>query len=336
MKNKLLYPLFILWLVLFRGSADAQTLGQTPAFIEKYSDKLDALVSEKATLTTIADGLDWCEGPLWVESERILLFSDVPQNLIYKWTPEKGKEVYLKPAGYTQTTTRGGEVGSNGLAITKSGQLLICQHGNRQIAAMKGRISGPKPSFKALASSYEGKKFNSPNDMSVAPNGEIYFTDPPYGLEKNMIDPLKEIPFQGVFKINKSGKVILLTDSIERPNGIAVFPGGKSLLIANSFKEKPFIYRYDINEKGQLTNGRIFFDGRETAKIEKGSCDGLKIDSKGNVFASTPGGISIFSPEGELLGKIRISPVASNCSLSADEKTLYITADDHVVQVKLR
>lgn len=200
---------------------------------------------------------------------------------------------------------------------------------------MDASFKSPKPLFITLANNYKGKKFNSPNDMAVARNGAIYFTDPPYGLEKNMADPLKEMPYQGVFKISKSGKVSLLTDTITRPNGIALFPDQKTLLIANSDSQKPYWYLYDIDKKG-LKNGRIFFDAKPFIKTGKGMPDGLKIDSKGNVFASGPGGIWIFSKTGEVLGKIKVSPVASNCALSDDEKTLFITADDHVLRVKLR
>lgn len=336
MKKKLFYTCFLIVLILSAGTSYSQSSTPNALTVVRYSPKLDALVSKDATIETIATGLDWCEGPLWVEREQMLLFSDVPKNVIYKWTARKGKEVYLTPSGYTGTIPRGGELGSNGLALTNNGSLLICQDGDRQVSVMKSSTRSPKSRFKALASSYQGKKFNSPNDMSVAANDDIYFTDPPYGLEKNMADPLKEMAYQGVFKIAKSGQVILLTDTIERPNGIAVFPDGKSILIANSFRQKPFIYQYDIDSDGKLKNGRIFFDGRETSRTEKGSCDGLKIDSKGNVYATTPGGISIISQGGELLGRIKIDPVSSNCSLSGDEKTLYVTADDHVVKVRLR
>lgn len=314
----------------------AQSSNPPSGIVERYSPKLDALISKKVRVDTIATGLDWCEGPLWVEQEKMLLFSDVPQNLIYKWTEAGGQQVYLKPSGYTGTIPRGGELGSNGLALSNDGKLLICQDGNRQIAIMSSPLSNPKPDFKVVTDSYLGKKFNSPNDMSIASNGDVYFTDPPYGLEKNMNDPLKEMSYQGVFRVSKNGTIELLTDTIDRPNGIALFPDGKSILIANSFRQKPFIYQYDIDEEGKLQNGRIFYDAREAQKTQKGGCDGLKIDKQGNVYASTPGGISIFTSQGELIGKIRVNPVASNCSLSGDEKTLFITADDHVLRVKMR
>ena len=297
---------------------------------------LDAIIDSHAKVEIIAEGFDWCEGPLWVEQQKMLLFSDVPKNIIYKWTEEKGKEVYLTPSGYTGTIPRGGETGSNGLVLNKTGKLVICQHGNRQMAVMNSGLQNPKPVFTTLANNYQGKKFNSPNDAVYNSNGDLFFTDPPYGLEKNMDDPLKEIPFQGVYKIRKTGALVLLTDSITRPNGIAITPDQKTLIIANSDPLKPYWYAYDFGAGDQLINPRIFYDASEAAKSEAGMPDGLKIDKKGNVFATGPGGVWIFNKKGKVLGKIKFDGLTSNCSLSADEKTIYITADMYVLRVKMR
>lgn len=335
-KFKFSCSLSILFLLVIRLNTYGQGNNTPPPdVIERYSPKLDAIIHRDAKIETIARGFDWCEGPLWIEQEQMLLFSDVPRNTVYKWTRAKGQEVFLTPSGYTQNILRRGETGSNGLALSRKGQLLLCQHGDRRISIMNAPFKSPKPVFITLADNYNGKKFNSPNDMAVSLIGDIYFTDPPYGLEKNMSDPLKEIPFQGVFKRAKNGKVTLLTDTITRPNGIALFPDQKTLLIANSDPKKPYWYLYDIDSRG-LKNGRIFFDAKPFVKTGKGMPDGLKIDTKGNVFASGPGGIWIFSKTGEVLGKIKVSPLASNCAFSSDEKTLFITADDHVLKVKLR
>lgn len=321
-------------LVLMASSSAFAQNDKSKDLIERYSSKLDAIISKDVKVETIMEGFDWCEGPLWVEKEQMFVVSDVPQNTVYKWTQTKGKELFLKPSGYTTGPPRGGEMGSNGLALTNDGRLLLCQDGDRKIAIMNASFKSPKPLFISVADNYKDKKFNSPNDMAIAKKGDIYFTDPPYGLEKKMADPLKEMPYQGVFKIS-NGKVTLLTDSISRPNGIGLFPGNKQLLIANSDSEKPYWYIYDVAKTG-LKNGRIFFNAAPYLKTGKGMPDGLKIDSKGNVYASGPGGIWIFNKSAELLGKIKVSPVASNCSLSGDEKTLFITADDHVLKVTLR
>jgi gluconolactonase len=304
--------------------------------VEKFDASLDALLDANAQIEILAEGFDWSEGPLWIEKESMLLFSDVPQNTVYKWTAAKGKERYLTPSGYTGAAKRGGEMGSNGLALNPKGQLVLCQHGDRQVGIMQAPVGAPKSEYAAVANQYNGKKFNSPNDLVFDSKGNLYFTDPPYGLEKNMDDSSKELPFQGVYHVRDSGTVTLLVDSITRPNGIALTPDEKHLLIANSDPQKPWWYIYDLKYDCTLENGRILHDASEALKVDKGLPDGMKIDRKGNVFASGPGGIWIFNPEGTLLGKIKFPELVSNCALSADEKILYVTADMYLLRVRLR
>lgn len=303
--------------------------------LEKVDPALDSIISPGAQAEIIAEGFDWSEGPIWVESHKMLLFSDVPRDTVYKWTEEKGKEVYLTPSGYTDSTPRGGEMGSNGLTLDNDGNLILCQCGNRQIAKLDAPFDKPAPKYISLANNYNGKKFNSPNDVIVNSKGEIFFTDPPYGLEKHMDDPKKEIPFQGVFKVQKDGKVILMTDSLTRPNGLAFLPGEKTMIVANSDPEKPNWYAFDMDDKGQFTNARIFYS---TAgyKASKGLPDGFKIDKKGNVFATGPGGLWIFNSAGKLLGRMKFDEATSNVAFSPDEKTLYITNDMNVLRLKMR
>ncbi len=304
--------------------------------IEKKDAALDAIINPNAKVEIIAEGFEWSEGPLWIEQQKMLLFSDVPENIIYKWTAGKGKEIYLTPSGYTGTVPRGGEKGSNGLTLNSKGQLVICQHGDRRMAIMNAALATPAAVFTTITNNYKGKKFNSPNDAVYNSSGDLFFTDPPYGLEKNMDDPLKEIPFQGIYKIKKTGGIVLLTDSITRPNGIAITPNQKTLLIANSDPAKPYWYAFDFGPGDQLIRPRIFYDAAEAAKTEQGMPDGLKIDSKGNVFATGPGGVWIFNTEGKLLGRIKFDGLTSNCALSKDEKTIYITADMYVLRVVMR
>ncbi|HYE53658.1 MAG TPA: SMP-30/gluconolactonase/LRE family protein [Chitinophagaceae bacterium] len=302
--------------------------------IERMHPALDAIVANNTDFEIIAEGFEWSEGPLWIEQHNMLLFSDVPRNTIYKWTANKGKEVYLTPSGYTGTVARGGETGSNGLALNPAGKLVLCQHGNRQVAWMDADLLNPQPNFKPIANNYEGKKFNSPNDVTFDKQGNAYFTDPPYGLEKNADDPLKEIPFQGVYKATPSGKVTLITDSITRPNGIAITPDGRTLIVANSDPSKAMWYAFDINGDS-VTNGRVFYDATAEVGKGKGLPDGLKIDSKGNIYATGPGGIWIFNKDAKLLGRARFREATSNCALSADEKTLYVTADMYVLRLHI-
>lgn len=309
---------------------------KTTGTIERTDPSMDSVLDKDAIVEIIAEGFQWSEGPLWVESQKMLLFSDVPRDTVYKWTEEKGKEVYLTPSGYTGTVPRGGEMGSNGLVLDTKGNLVLCQCGNRQMARMDAPLDKPAPNYISLANNYKGKKFSSPNDAVYNTAGELFFTDPPYGLESQSDDdPKKEIPWNGVYKVKTTGEVILLVDSIPRPNGIAFLPGEKQLIIACSDPAKPNWYIYDINGDS-LTNEKIFYSAANERKGLKGLPDGLKVDSKGIIFASGPGGIWIFNSEAKLLGKIKLDEAASNVALSADEKTLYVTNDMQVLRIKLR
>lgn len=309
---------------------------KTIGSVERFDPALDELVDTSAKAEIIAEGFDWSEGPLWVESHKMLLFSDVPRDTVFKWTEEKGKEIYLTPSGYSDAVPRGGEMGSNGLLLDRDGNLVLCQHGNRQMARMDAPLDKPAPKYITLANNYQGKKLNSPNDAVYSSAGELFFTDPPYGLEKNVDDPKKEIPFQGVFKVKTSGEVVLVTDSLTRPNGIAFFPGEKTLLVANSDGARPNWYAFDAGPGDTFVNGRIFYSAAKEAKTERGLPDGFKIDKRGNVYATGPGGIWIFDQAGKVLGKIKLPQSTSNCTLTPDEKTLFVTSDMYLLRIKLR
>jgi gluconolactonase len=305
--------------------------------IERFDAALDNIMSPNAKPEIIAEGFEWSEGPLWVEKHNMLLFSDVPMNTIYKWTEAKGKEVYLKPSGYTGTEpSLCKEPGSNGLTFDKNGNLVLCQHGNRQMARMDAPLDKPEAKFVTLADKYNGKRFSSPNDAVFNNAGELFFTDPPYGLQtQNDSDTKKEIPFNGVYKVKTNGEVILLVDSITRPNGIALMPGDNRLVVACSDGATPNWYIFDI--KGDsVINGKIFYSASEEAKTMKGVPDGFKIDKNGNVFATGPGGVYIFNSEGKKLGHIKLDNATSNIALSPDEKTIYITNDMYVLRLKMR
>lgn len=302
--------------------------------IEFISHELSGLIKKEATVEIVADGFQFTEGPLWFENEKMLLVSDIPANTIYKWSEAKGKEVFLNPAGYTDTTKRGGFMGPNGLLLSPEGKLWLCQHGDRRIAMMDASLNSPQSKFITLAGAYNGKRLNSPNDLFLAANGDLYFTDPSYGFEKGPNDPKKEMAFQGVYKVDKAGKVTLLLDSLEQPNGIGIFPDGKTLLVSNSGRKKKW-YTYTIDSNGSLTNGKVFYDaGNEKGP---GGCDGFKIDKNGNVFAAGPGGVWIFTQTGKLIGKIKMDGVSvTNCALTPDGKTIYITAVQYLLRVKMR
>ncbi len=322
-------------LIIYSGPSVGQTTTPVPqGSFQSLDSAFDVLVSPGAKIAVIASGFEWVEGPVWIEKQKMLLASDVMKNIIYKWTAEKGKEVYLQPSGYTQPGTRGHELGSNGLSLDHKGRLLIAQHGDRRIARMDALLAQPKPHYVTVAGDYGGKKFNSPNDMSVAADGTIYFTDPPYGLENGVNDPLRELSYHGVYKV-KDGKVTLMTDTLSRPNGIALFPDGKRVLVANSDGNTPYLYVYDIDKKGDFQNGRIFINTRDTYGAEGGAFDGLKIDKKGNVFAAGSGGICVFNSDGKALGRIKITGRTSNCAFADNYKTLFVTADDYLLKIEI-
>ena len=314
--------------------AEYKTIGS----IQRFDPALDNIISANAKIEVIAEGFEWSEGPLWIEKHNMLLFSDVPANTIYKWTEAKGKETYLHPSGYTgDVPSLCKEPGSNGLTLDAAGNLVLCQHGDRQMGRMDAPIEKPEPKFFSLANGYNNKKFNSPNDAVFNRAGELFFTDPPYGLQtQDDTDPKKEIPFNGVYKVKTNGEVILLVDSITRPNGLAFFPGDNRLIVACSDPEKPNWYVFDVLGDS-LINGKIFYSAvNERKEKVNGLPDGLKIDKNGNVYATGPGGVYIFNSEGKKLGIIKFEESTSNCALSADEKTLYVTNDMYVARVRLR
>lgn len=303
-------------------------------FVEQLDPDLKEVVDPSAKVEIIADGFEWSEGPLWI-NELGLLFSDIPPNKIYLWKEEEGVKLYLFPSGYTGETPREGEVGANGLLVDYNGQLVLCQHGDRRLARMISPMNDPKPEFETIVDHYNGMRFNSPNDACFNSKGELYFTDPPYGLEKMMSDPSKELDFQGVYKFTSTGQLKLLTDEMTRPNGIAFSPDEKILYVANSDPEFAVWMAFTLNDDGMIESKRVFHDATFLVEKEAGLPDGLKIDSNGNIFATGPGGVWIFNEQGKVLGKIRTGQATSNCAFGNDGKMLYITADMYIMRVRL-
>lgn len=304
--------------------------------IERLLPELDRFLSTDARVEVIATGFQWAEGPLWLDAQQTLLFSDVPANTVYAWREGQGVSVYLEPSGYTGTKPRGGEPGANGLALDADNNLLLCQHGDRRIARMTASLSEPAPTYSTVADSYDGDRFNSPNDLVVDSSGNIYFTDPPYGLEQGIDDPVREMDVFGVYRITPGGQVTLLTDELSRPNGIGLSPDEKTLYVANSDPDRAIWMAYGIQPDGSLTDGRVFYDATAEVGSKPGLPDGLAIDDVGNVFATGPGGVLIFTPGAELLGRIIMGIPTANVAFNSDESVLYMTADDRVMRVNLR
>lgn len=304
--------------------------------IEAYEESLRTIIPEATIIEVLAEGHDWTEGPLWLPEQEMLLYSDIPRNAIYSWKEGEEAKLYLKPSGFTGEKFEGSEPGANGLLLNKEGKLVLCQHGDRQIGEMQSAVVQPIANYKTLTKAYKGKRFNSPNDAAYRSNGDLYFTDPPYGLPMRMDDPAKELDYQGVYRLSKEGELTLLTTEFTRPNGIAFSPDEKKLYVANSDPELAIWKVFDVLEHGSISNARIFFDATELVSKEKGLPDGLKVDNEGNLFATGPGGVFIFSPEGKVLGKIKTGQATSNCAFNSDKSTLYITADSYILRVRLR
>lgn len=304
--------------------------GETVGTIERADPRFDKLIPADAKIEKLAGGFKWAEGPVWLMDKGVLVFSDVPNNVIHQYKPGDTKVTeFLRPSGYTGEKRRGGEPGSNGLSVDREGRLLLCEHGDRRVSRLEK--NGKKTT---LADRFEGKRFNSPNDLAVHSNGDIYFTDPPYGLEKNVDDPAKEIPFQGVYRIKTNGDVTLLTKEIDRPNGIAFSRDEKTLYVANSHGPKPVIFAADVKPDGTIGELRVFFDTTKwMQKGHKGAPDGMKVDLTGNVWATGPGGVFVISPKGEYLGRIDPEVPTANCGFG-DDGSLYLTANNWLCRIK--
>lgn len=318
------------------ASGIAAEVGKTIGEIERLDPAFDALVPADAKMEIIAEGLDWCEGPLWVSADGgFLIFADIPPNVIYRWDAKSGQSVYLQPAGYTGSAPRGGESGTNGSTLDAAGRLVLCQHGDRRLARMDAPLDKPAATYVTVADKHDGKRFNSPNDAVTHSSGAIYFTDPPYGLEQNMDDPAKELPHQGVYRVTPEGEVTLVTKELERPNGIALSPDEKTLYVANSHGPRPIIMAFPVKEDGSVGEGKVFFHGAELGKTRRGAPDGMEVDEHGNLFATGPGGVLVFSPEGKHLGTFMTGQATSNVAFGEDGETLFITADMYVLRVPL-
>lgn len=300
--------------------------------VVRLDPRLDQIIDPESKVEKLGAGFDWSEGPVWDKANQRLLFSDIPPNKVMQWTPGEGVTLFLHPSGYTGDKPRGGEPGSNGLNLDAQGRLVLCQHGDRRIARLE-----PDGSFKTLADKYNGKRFNSPNDAAFKSNGDLYFTDPPYGLLGLNDDPAKELPFNGVYRLTPDGEVTLLTKEMTYPNGIAFSPDEKTLYVANSDPQQAVWLAFDVQPDGMLAKGRVFFDSTSLVGDDHpGLPDGLKVDRRGNLFATGPGGVLIFSPNGDHLGTIETGEATANCAFGEDGSTLFLTADMFLGRIPLK
>ena len=296
--------------------------------VVRLDPRLDQIVPKGAALEKLAGGFQFIEGPVW-HPDGYLLFSDPNANTIYRWTPDGAISVFRSKSGYTGADI--GEYhqpGSNGLTLDPNGLLTINEHGNRRVTRLErtGKLT-------VLADSYDGKRLNSPNDLVYRSDGTLYFTDPPFGLPKAFDDPRKELPFSGVYMV-RDGRVTLLTKELSGPNGIAFSPDERYLYVDDWDLKRKVLMRYDVAADGTIGNGKVFYDF--TRLPEPVALDGIKVDQRGNVYVSAPGGIWILSPEGKPLG--RIVPPEHDANFAwgdPDGKALYLTASTGLYRIRL-
>jgi len=325
---RLARPLALLASALAASAALAQTPA-SPGRVERLDPRLDALIPKDAKVELLASGFKWAEGPVWDKARRRLLFSDVPNNVVWRWTEKDGAVTFLRPSGYTGPAGGGGrEPGANGLTFDAKGRLTLCQHGDRRISRLEGR------KFVTLVERFEGKRFNSPNDLVFGRDGALYFTDPPYGLTKTFDDPGREIGWNGVYRLGPDGKLTVLVKDLKAPNGIGLSPDGKTLYVGQSNPDQPVVMAYELNADGTVGAGRVFFDVSALVKNGPGLPDGLKVDAAGNVWTSGPGGILVLTPNGEHLGTIVTGVPTANLAFGDDGSALYMTANDSLRRIR--
>jgi gluconolactonase len=307
-----------------QNTQDEQTETTSKA-VSRLDPKLDKIISEDAKVEQISTGYIFVEGPLW-HKDGYLIFSDIPANRIYKLEANQKDSVFLEKSGYTGDDEAEGELGSNGLAYNNLGKIIACQHGDRKIVKIN-----PDKSLSVISDSYLGRRLNSPNDLVSNSEGVIFFTDPSWGLEKNSNKPKQEIPFNGVYRIEK-GVTTCIDSTLTKPNGIALSPDEKTLYVSDI---NQIWWKYSLDEKGNVKDKAVFFDA--TKIKDKGYMDGIRVDKEGNVFGTGPGGVLIFNAEGKHLGTIAFPEIPANISFGdADNKTLYATCGTSIYKVKLK
>tara|TARA_B110001450_G_scaffold62758_1_gene59601 strand:- start:3071 stop:4048 length:978 start_codon:yes stop_codon:yes gene_type:complete len=300
--------------------------------VERFSSEIDEFFSKDSKIEIIANGFSWSEGPVWSKKLNAVLFSDVPNNVIYKWDEKNGLEIFLDNIGYSGVVPNLKKAGTNGLTIDNEGNLIICMHGDRRIVKLKDWNNNE---FVPLATSFNNKLLNSPNDLVYNSNKDLFFTDPPYGLKGGDNDKLKELDYNGVFKLTSNGKLSVLIKNLSRPNGIAISGDEKLLYVANSDLNNPVIMKYQISDEG-VKNPEVFFDGSVLSKNDKGLFDGLKIHPSGTVFATGPGGVLLIKSNGNHIGTVRTEVRTANCTFDDKYEYLYMTSHQYLTRIKLQ
>ncbi|MGY8746514.1 MAG: SMP-30/gluconolactonase/LRE family protein [Pirellulales bacterium] len=323
------WALVCLWISFPLKAQEASVDREAVGSIEVLDPAFRDLIEPKSRIEVLTTGYQWSEGPVWIKDKGVLLFSDVPKNKIHCWSPKNGHSIFMDQSGYEGKNGEK-EPGSNGLMTDAEGRLVVCDHGNRRVYRVES--DGSKTT---LADKFEGKRFNSPNDLVIHSSGAIYFTDPPYGLRD---EAKREIDYCGVYRVGVDGKVTLLTKELERPNGIALSPDEKTLYVAQSHGPAPIYNAYSIKPDGTTdANGKTIFNSVKYANQgDPGMPDGMCVDVQGNLWASGPGGILVISPAGKLLGRLMMGKPTANCAFGGDGSTLFITSSDRICRVQTK
>jgi len=295
---------------------------------------LDRIVAADAQPELLGQGYRWAEGPVWVADGGYLLFNDVPANAMFRWTRARGVEPFLKPSGLQGPVPAGvREAGANGLALDGRGGLIVADSGTRAVVRVDLRTKRRT----VLADRFEGRRFNSPNDVAVARDGAIYFTDPPYGLADGDTSPLREQAANGVYRLDRDGRVRLLDGSHKRPNGIGLSPDGRTLYVSLSDEARPEVLAYALDGQGMPTGVRVFRDMRaQFGRGWPGLPDGMDVGADGTVFASGPGGIHVCAPDGRLLGIVATGKAVANACVGEGGRSLFLTSSDALYRVTLK
>ncbi|WP_182865828.1 SMP-30/gluconolactonase/LRE family protein [Rhodopirellula sp. JC639] len=325
-------PISLLLLLAVASLGDAQT-PSTIGQIEVLSPEMEQYADAGTKIEVLAGGFTWTEGPVWITDDGggHLLFSDIPRNSIFRWSQSRGVELFMRPSGYTGVSYYGLEPGSNGLTLDPQHRLTMCEHGDRRVSVLTrggGKLT--------LADRYQGKRLNSPNDLTFDKSGNLYFTDPPYGLPERADDPRRELDFCGVYRLATDGTLTLLTKEMTRPNGIGLSPDEKTLYVAQSDPGRPIWMAFPIGDDGNLGEGKVLHDAKAAMKDYPGLPDGMTIKKDGTIFGSGPGAIYVLTADGKLIGRMITGGRVSNCTFDSEEAYLYITADNFLCRVKMK
>jgi gluconolactonase len=304
-------------------------IGRLTTYDAAFAD----VVSPDAHIERLADGFTWAEGPAWIRDGGYLLFTDVPENKLYRWSEQDGLSVFLEPSGYDGPPTDTlREPGANGLYAEPAGMVLLADSGSRVVARLDPRTKRKT----TIAAAFDGKRFNSPNDVVRRSDGVVFFTDPPYGLKDGNDSPVKELDFNGVYRLDTDGSVHLLDDGLSFPNGIALSPDERTLYVANSDPARPIWMAYTLDAKGTVQDKRVFADAADLiGKDSPGLPDGMTVAADGTVFATGPGGVIVFAPDGKRLGRIETGTAVANCAFGDDGRTLYLASDAFIARVRM-